>query len=73
LPWQPFGPTQAASPSQPGRHPRLGTRAPGFNAMREFLPDLNRLTGQGTGKRLPAGLREANGEKICLPFAQPLK
>ncbi len=45
----------------------------GFNAMREFLPDLNRLTGRGTGKRLSAGLRETNGEKICLPLAQPLK
>jgi hypothetical protein len=51
---------------------RLAIEA-GFNAMREFLPDLNRLTGKGAGKRLSAGLRETNGGKICLPFAQPLK
>jgi hypothetical protein len=47
--------------------------AAAFNVIREFLPDMNRLTGRGTGKRLSAGLRETNGEKICLPFAQPLK
>jgi hypothetical protein len=71
-PGSPFGLRKQLRPANPAGT-RIWGPKPGFNAMSEFLPDLNRLTGKGVGKRLSAGLRETNGEKICLPFAQPLK